>query len=109
MTQETRHKIVQRAVFAAFGCVKLDYRSPRRLDEAASVVADFVCAELDRAHERSLGQSAAPSDVADVTGPDGSNTIPGARIKPRLMVINGEPVVKDSLITAVGTETGDRT
>jgi hypothetical protein len=52
MTKEQRKEAVQRAVYAAFGCVKLDYRSPKRLDDAAGIVADFVCAELDREADR---------------------------------------------------------
>jgi hypothetical protein len=39
---------IQRGVYAALGCVKLDYRSPKRLDEAAGIIADFVVAELER-------------------------------------------------------------
>lgn len=44
----SRKDVIQRGVLAALGTVKLDYRSPKRLDEAASVIADFVIAEVDR-------------------------------------------------------------
>jgi len=50
MTQQNRKKIIQSGVFTALGTVKLDYRSPARLNEAAGIIADFVCAELDRAN-----------------------------------------------------------
>lgn len=39
---------IQRGVYAALGHVKLDYRSPKRLDEAAGIVADFVLAEIEK-------------------------------------------------------------
>jgi hypothetical protein len=51
MTHSPEWIAVQRGIFAAFGTVKLDYRSPKRLDEAAGIVADFVCAELERVHK----------------------------------------------------------
>lgn len=38
----SRHAIIQMAVLAALMHVKPDYRSPRRLDECASTIADFV-------------------------------------------------------------------
>ncbi len=39
---------IQRAIYAAFGCVKPDYRSARRLDEAAGIIADFVIGAQQR-------------------------------------------------------------
>lgn len=41
-------EVIQRSVLAALGHVKIDYRSPKRLDEAAKVIAEFVIAEMDR-------------------------------------------------------------
>jgi hypothetical protein len=41
-------QVIQRGVYAALGAVKLDYRSPKRLDEAAGIIADFVIAEIAR-------------------------------------------------------------
>lgn len=46
----SQHAVIQRAVFAALGHVKPDYRSPGRLDKCASVIADFVEAELKAAN-----------------------------------------------------------
>lgn len=40
-------EIIQRAIYAALGHVKIDYRSPKRLDEAAGVIADFVVVALN--------------------------------------------------------------
>lgn len=41
-----RREAIQRAVYAALGHVRPDYRSPKALDEAAFVIADFVDHEL---------------------------------------------------------------
>lgn len=60
--------VIQRAVFEAFGAVKLDYRSPKRLDEAAGIVAEFVMAALARdriencKHQRANGSGSLGSD-----------------------------------------------
>lgn len=34
--------IIQGAIFAALGCTKIDYSSPKRMDEAAEQIARFV-------------------------------------------------------------------
>lgn len=44
---DARHKI-EIAALAALTHHKPDYRSPRKLDEAAKVIADFVEAELNK-------------------------------------------------------------
>jgi hypothetical protein len=60
--------VIQRAVFEAFGTVKLDYRSPKRMDEAAGIVAEFVMAALARdrvencKHIRANGSGSLGSD-----------------------------------------------
>ncbi len=61
-------QVIQRAIFAALGTVKLDYRSSKRLDEAAGIIADFVIAEIDRdrlqncKHPRKIGNGSVGSD-----------------------------------------------
>jgi hypothetical protein len=42
-----RDQIIQAAIFAALGHHKPDYRSPRLLDKAATVIQRFVSAALD--------------------------------------------------------------
>lgn len=54
---------VERGVFAALGTVNLDYRSPKRLAEAAGIVADFVCAELKRCRDGEPVPDTRPSEV----------------------------------------------
>jgi hypothetical protein len=47
MTEQfTREEIIQRSVLAALMHVKPDYRSPKRLDAAAGVIATFVERDL---------------------------------------------------------------
>jgi len=42
MQQPERLSLIQGAVFAALGCTKIDYRSPKKMDEAAAQIAAFV-------------------------------------------------------------------
>lgn len=39
---------IQAAVFAALGCVTIDYRNPRKMDEAAEQIARFVSDAIDQ-------------------------------------------------------------
>jgi hypothetical protein len=48
MQSEPRIAKIERAVMAALMHHKPDYRSPRRLNEAAAVIAAFVEGELER-------------------------------------------------------------
>lgn len=41
-------EVIRRGIYAALGTVKLDYRSSKRLDEAAGIIADFVVTEIAR-------------------------------------------------------------
>ena len=54
----TREQHIQKAVLAALGCTKIDYRSPKKLDEAAAAIARFVEAELSRVDGQIASRSA---------------------------------------------------
>ncbi|MDO8596623.1 MAG: hypothetical protein Q7R45_08365 [Sulfuricaulis sp.] len=42
----TKTEIIQRAIYAALGCTKIDYRSGKKIDEAAEQITRFVEAAL---------------------------------------------------------------
>lgn len=58
LMQQLRSNI-QRSIFAALTHVKPDYRSPRRIDDAASVITDFVMPEVEAA------LAVAPPDLSE--------------------------------------------
>ena len=43
----TRTEIIQKAIYAALGCTKIDFRSPKSVDGAAAQITKFVEAALD--------------------------------------------------------------
>lgn len=47
-----RETIIQRAILAALGNVKIDYRSPLKMDKAAGEIARYVDAALTEARFR---------------------------------------------------------
>jgi hypothetical protein len=63
----TRKDKIQMAVLAALGCTKIDYRSPKRMDDAAERIARFVEMALDedpkwvRNYEASLASDEGPA------------------------------------------------
>lgn len=42
-----RTKTIQRAICSALGCTKIDYRSPKKIDDAAAQITRFVERALD--------------------------------------------------------------
>jgi len=44
----SRKEAIAMAVYAALGCTKIDYRSPRKMYQASEQIADFVEDALDR-------------------------------------------------------------
>lgn len=55
---------IQQAILAALGCTKIDYRSPRKLDKAASQIADFVIAAARDQSQDGEGQDGSSNDGA---------------------------------------------
>ena len=52
--ERSRVSLIQEAVLAALGCTKIDYRSPKQMDEAAGQIAAFVediLSKADKARE----------------------------------------------------------
>lgn len=74
----TRIELIQKATLAALMHVKPDYRSPKRLDDAARVIAEFVDAEL-RADDAKQMEGFSPETLEEFRRMDEMKTAKIAR------------------------------